>query len=116
MLLTVLTSAAFTCAAPQVDNGYTFRCGDERIRIASIVTPELPNTPECKDHRRAYAWCDYRAGFRSRDELRRFLSRGPVLVERLATDRYGRTLARVSVNGQDASEYLVARGLAKRWR
>jgi micrococcal nuclease len=37
-------------------------------------------------------------------------------VERIGTDAYGRTLAYVTVNGQDAGEYLMGRGLARRWQ
>jgi len=48
--------------------------------------------------------------------LRAFLARGPVEVERQGVERYGRMLARVTVNGQDAGGYLVRLGLARWWR
>ena len=38
------------------------------------------------------------------------------MIERAGTDRYGRTLARITVNGQDAGEYLVSLGLARPWQ
>ena len=38
------------------------------------------------------------------------------MITRLGTDPYGRTLATVAVNGVDAGDYLVAQGLARRWR
>ena len=112
----LLASLIITCTSAQVENGYLFQCGGYRIRIESIVTAELPSAAECIDHRRNYAWCNYRAGYRARDALKAFLSRGPVLIKRSGTDRYGRVLAKVSVNGQDVGEYLKARGLAKSWR
>lgn len=116
MLLTFLASAAFVCASPTVHDGDTIRCGGERIRIENIDAPELPDSPKCHDYRVRYAWCDYQAGYQSRDALRALLSRGRVLINRTGTDRYGRTLARVTVNGQDAGEYLIRVGLARRWQ
>lgn len=104
------------CNVTSVHDGDTIRCGSERIRIANIDAPELADSPKCRDRRASYAWCDFSAGIQSRDALRGFLSRGKVMIERLGTDRYGRTLATVSVNGQDAGEFLVSRGLAKLWR
>lgn len=59
---------------------------------------------------------DFAAGEASRLALTRLLSRGQVMITRLGTDPYGRTLATVTVNGVDAGDYLVARGLARPWR
>ena len=105
--------AAFICASPVIHDGDTIRCGSERVRISNIDAPELPDSPKCHDHRVSYAWCDYEAGYSSRDALAAFLRKGTVRVERTGVDRYGRTLARVSVNGQDAGSYLIRLGLAK---
>ena len=116
-ILVFLASASVAiCSAPSVHDGDTIRCGRERIRIANIDAPELPGSPKCEDYRRAYAWCDYQAGYRARDALQRFLSRGPVKIEPSGTDKYGRTLARVTVNGADAGRYLVGLSLARWWR
>lgn len=104
------------CATPLVHDGDSIRCDGERIRIANIDAPELPDSPKCKDRRATYAWCDFELGYRSRDALVAFLARGSVKFQRQGTDRYGRTLARVSVNGNDAGEYLVSVGLARPWR
>jgi len=112
-----ITLAAFAlCASPLVHDGDTLRCGREKIRIANIDAPELPNSSKCKQPRPAYAWCDFRTGYASRDALIAFLAQGRVTFERLGTDPYGRTLATVSVNGVDAGDYLVSRGLARPWR
>jgi micrococcal nuclease len=59
---------------------------------------------------------DFAAGEASRVALIRLLSRGRVMIERLGTDPYGRTLATLSVNGVDAGDYLISQGLAKPWR
>ena len=112
----VLLAAAVLCLSPTVHDGDTIRCGREKVRIANIDAPELPDSPKCHDRRASYAWCDYRAGEASRAALVRLLSRGRVMIERLGTDPYGRTLATVSVGGVDASDYLISQGLAKPWR
>lgn len=104
------------CTVTSVNDGDTIRCGSEKVRIANIDAPELPDSPKCKDSRASYAWCDFSAGHASRDALNAFLSRGQVTIERQGVDRYGRTLANVVVNGQDAGAYLVGKGLAKWWR
>lgn len=111
--LALLASAALCIGT--VHDGDTFRtCQGERIRIANIDAPELPDSPKCTD-RRARGWCDYRLAARSRDALDALLASGPARIQRAGQDRYGRTLATVSVNGQDAGEYLIAMGLARRW-
>jgi endonuclease YncB( thermonuclease family) len=109
-------TAAVLCASLSVHDGDSIRCGRERIRIEDIDAPELPDSPKCKDYRRSYAWCDFNRGFEARDALRQFLSKGQVTIQRTGLDRYGRTLARVTVHGQDAGAYLVGLGLARWWR
>jgi endonuclease YncB( thermonuclease family) len=108
-------AAAFVCTSPQVHDGDSLRCNGERIRIANIDAPELPDSPRCTDPRRS-GWCDPVLAVKSRDALRVFLARGPVTIHRTGVDRYGRTLARVTVNGKDAGRYLIGLGLARRWR
>ena len=114
--MSIAMAAAILCAAPAVHDGDSIRCGRERIRIANIDAPELPDSPKCHDRRASYAWCDYKLGFAARDALSAFLASGPVKVQRVGTDAYGRTLAIVMVNGKDAGKYLVQHRLARRWR
>ena len=107
------------CQSPVVHDGDTIRCGDERIRIADIDAPELPGSPRCDpQHLRTGAnpsWCDYDKGYQARDALAAFLSHGPVIVHRHGADRYGRTLAELTVNDRDAGDYLISLDLARRW-
>ncbi|MCY1669565.1 thermonuclease family protein [Novosphingobium sp. SL115] len=114
--MTVVLAAAVLCLSPSVHDGDTLRCGRERVRIANIDAPEMPDSPKCRDRRRSYAWCDFAAGEASRVALVRLLSRGRVMIERLGTDPYGRTLAIVSVGDVDVGDYLISQGLAKPWR
>lgn len=111
--LAILAAAALCVGS--VHDGDTIRtCSGERIRIANIDAPELPGSPKCQDRRRQ-GWCDYRLAVSSRDALAALLATGPVRIQRRGQDRYGRTLATLSVNGHDAGEYLIAQGLARRW-
>ena len=115
-VLALLALAASTpCPVLSVHDGDTIRCGAERVRIADIDAPELPDSPKCRDYRARYAWYDFRKGALSRDALRHFLAKGHVTIQRQGIDRYGRTLALVRVNGMDAGEWLISQGLARRW-
>lgn len=109
-------AAVFLCASPLVHDGDSLRCGAERIRIAAIDAPEMPGSPKCGGRRAASAWCDFAAAQQAKEALQRLVGSGRVMVQPLGVDPYGRTLARVTVNGQDAGEYLLGLGLAKRWR
>lgn len=117
-----LAAAAFFTAAPgsdcariSVHDGDTIRCDSERIRLIDIEAPEVRGSPRCR-RPTPRDWCDYALGERSGAALKRFLRSGPVRIERHGLDRYGRTLARLSVNGRDAAPYLMAQGLARPYR
>ena len=115
-LIALAAAAAVSCLAPQVHDGDSLRCGAERIRIANIDAPELRGSPKCGTRRGYTAWCDYALGQRAGDALRGLVRSGRVTIVRTGTDSYGRTLALVQVDGQDVGEWLIARGLARRWR
>lgn len=112
----LLLAAAVLCASPVVHDGDSLRCAGERIRIANIDAPEMAESPKCEGRRSRYAWCDFAAGTRARDALRQLVGSGRVTIARTGVDAYGRTLAMVKVGGTDAGEWLIARGLARRWR
>lgn len=95
---------ALTCALVAID-GDTLRCGRERIRLLAIDAPELPG--HCRRGRRCVTG-DPVASTRS---LRSRLP-GRAMIYRTGQDRYGRTLARVKVNGVDLSCYQLRAGAA----
>ncbi|WP_334185415.1 thermonuclease family protein [Novosphingobium sp.] len=119
----ILAAAAIACVA-SVHDGDTVRlCDGERVRLVNIDAPEVVGSSRCTAQSRAKLaasrnppWCDYEAGLASRDQLRAFLSSGSPQIQRTGTDRYGRTLARLSVNGRDAGNYLISAGLARPWQ
>ena len=112
MMTLILAAAA--CIANVHDGDSIRLCDGERVRIANIDAPEMPGSPKCERGRGG--WCDYRLAVQSRDTLQGLLASGPVVIIRQGQDSYGRTLAHVTVNGQDAGRYLVRLGLARAWR
>ena len=114
MSLPLTFLAAAICIANVHDGDSIRLCDGERIRIANIDAPEMPGSPKCARGRNG--WCDYRLAAKSREALEGFLSGGPVVIARQGQDAYGRSLARVTVNGRDAGQYLVRLGVARPWR
>lgn len=88
-----------------VVDGDTFWLSGEKVRVENIDTPEIEG--KCARERGL--------AIRARDRLLELLNSGDVVMRRSGTDRYGRTLARIRVNGRDVGETLVAEGLARRW-
>ncbi len=43
----IVLAAAALCLLPSVHDGDTIRCDRERVRIANIDAPELPDSPKC---------------------------------------------------------------------
>lgn len=70
-------------------DGDTIRCGDERIRLLGIDAPEL------KGHCRKGRKCAPGNGLASKESLH-FALVGKLRIDRIDTDRYGRTIALVS--------------------
>ena len=123
MILIALSLAAAPLCIETVHDGDSVRlCSGERVRLDDIDAPEVFGSPRCSRasvrrlmESRNPAWCDYTQGERARNALARFLASGSVLLQRTGMDHYGRTLARLTVNGQDAGRYLISRGLARPW-
>jgi micrococcal nuclease len=92
----------------RVIDGDTFKVGDETVRIENIDAPESGDRAKC--------WAEAALARQSKDALSGLLNWGDEIeIARSERDRYGRTLARVSRNGEDLGEELVDRGLAARW-
>lgn len=89
---------------------YEDRMSGVRYRLVNADTPEAGSRAKCEAERRHAEMATAAAND---------LISGAGRVEFLATgnkDRYGRTLARVEVDGQDLGAALVARKLARPWR
>ena len=76
------------CAA--ID-GSTLRCGSERVRIEDLRAPKLGEP----------------GGEEARQRLQRLIRSGELTIQRGNQDRYGRTRARVYVNGNRVTQLDV---------
>ena len=88
-------------------DGDTFDCGDERVRLAGIDTPEMPG--HCKAGRR----CTEGDPFAAQAHLSS-LADGRVLCRQIDTDHYGRMIARCEAGGRDLSCAMLQSGHAVR--
>lgn len=89
-------------------DGDTFRVGSSRgepVRIFNIDAPEIEGR------------CRYESDLaqQSKRRLADLLENRRVQIRRQHKDRYGRTLAAISVNGRDVGDQLVREGLARTW-
>jgi micrococcal nuclease len=108
VIITALICAN-VCTATEVKvwDGDSFRIGPEAVRIANIDTPEIGDKARCA--------FEADLALQAKAILVDLLASGEVTIHRDGTDRYGRTLAVVSVDGRDAGDALVAAGVARTW-
>ncbi|MDX2236889.1 MAG: thermonuclease family protein [Hyphomonadaceae bacterium] len=81
--------------------------GGERIRLPNIDAPETGDRARCAAERQT--------GAEATAFVRAAVAGKPVSLRRIGLDRYGRTLAYVSVDGRDLGDAVIAAGLARRW-
>jgi micrococcal nuclease len=89
-------------------DGDTFRVGSyrgESVRILNIDAPEIEG--RCR--------FEVNLAQESKRRLADLLDGQRVQIRRQNKDRYGRTLAVISVKGKDIGDQLVGEGLARTW-
>lgn len=98
--LATLLGAAATFAGEWCTaiDGATLRCGGERIRVEGLEAPQLGEP----------------GGEQARERLQRRIRSGEVVVQRGGVDRFGRTRARVYVNGDRITQIDVAKSIKPR--
>lgn len=92
--------------AGRASDGDSLVLEGERIRLIGIDAPELDQV--CQDASGA----DWPCGRAARNELAQRLAAGVVECQSLGEDKYGRTLARCTVQDSDIGQHMVRRGLA----
>jgi len=102
----MITILALALAGCTVTDGDTIRCGDERIRLLAIDTPELPG--HCARGRKCVEGDPFAASI----NLREAMEGKELTIERAGTDRYGRTVAVVYADGENLSCAQLAAGHA----
>lgn len=109
-MINLLAAAALTVLASAID-GDTVTIRGETIRIANIDAPEIGQAKCDAEHRLAMV---------AKRRLQDLLSSGRIEVHvggpesGRKVDRYNRTLATITVDGQDVGDILVAEGLARK--
>ena len=93
----IVTSADATCFSPEVLDGDTIECGEERIRLYGIDAPELPG--HCRRGRK----CAPGDPIASTENMRRLTNDATVSCLKIDIDMYGRMVARCSVGETDLS-------------
>ncbi|AQZ54251.1 thermonuclease family protein [Martelella mediterranea] len=92
-----------------VYDGDTIKIDGQRMRLLDVDTPEI-SKPRCS--------YEEKVGYQARDRLRDLIGQaGTVeIIDSGTTDKYGRNLIHVEVDGRDAGKILVSEGLALRYR
>jgi micrococcal nuclease len=89
-----------------VVDGDTFWWEGEKIRIKDLDAPEILE-PRCSSERAL--------GHRAKDMLLDELNSGDVEIDRDSQDRFGRTLATVTVDGLNVADTLISAGVARQY-
>lgn len=90
-------------------DGDTIEYNGERVRMVDYDTPEI-SEPRCAS--------EYDLGQKAKFRLLEILNSGTVDVRTSGardTDRYGRKLRLVLVDGRSVGDILISEGLASRW-
>ena len=106
-------SPAIICEAPVVIDGDSIQCRNlGQVRLLGIDAPDRRSARPCQggygDH-----VCDDRAAAAAKQSLRAGLRLGPVRVEQVGRDRYGRMLAMVTAGGRDMACWQLERGAVR---
>lgn len=105
--IALLASAAGAQPVLTVTDGDTVRLGEERIRLEAIDAPETAQ-PECLAERLL--------GELATARMRELVALpGELVIIRHGVDRFGRTLATITIAGLDLALELVTEGLAEPW-
>lgn len=95
------------CRNPRVTDGDTLRCGETRIRLEGIDSPEMAG--KCRPGRQ----CVEGDPDAAKANLQALVSRGPLECTQSDTDHYGRMIARCVVDHVDLSCEQVRSGHAE---
>lgn len=109
-LLLGLPATAGPDGTIRVVDGDTFEVGGTTVRLHAIDAPETDQM--CSDAQRP-AWA---CGEWVRAQTRALFEGQRATCTAMDTDRYGRTVAKCAVRGQDVGERLVGEGLAFAYR
>jgi micrococcal nuclease len=113
VLTAILSASLLVSGSYHVVDGDTFDLGNERIRIANIDAPET---------RSAKCDAEKRLGIVAKRRLETLLNSQAIVISRgdptdgRKKDRHGRTLATISIGGEDIGKIMIAEGVARAWK
>lgn len=93
-----LAATATGCTAT---DGDTIKCGKEAIRLSGIDAPELPG--HCRKGRDCAPGDPVASQANLQANLQALITKRRLAIERIGTDRYGRTIAIVRARGVNLS-------------
>lgn len=107
ILLVVLSASR---PAVWVIDGDTIDVHGERIRVVNLDAPDVGSHAKCPlEEREGQAAKSYAINLvRAADEVG--------LADREGLDRYGRSLARITLDGEDFAAMMIAAGHGRPWR
>jgi endonuclease YncB( thermonuclease family) len=108
LLSTVAHAADSISGVPRIVDGDTVQIGETKIRFAGIDAPETDQV--CLDAKGAKWAC----GVAARDHLVAYSAGREWDCDLVGTDKYGRSLGRCFVEGDDVSAWMVRSGWARR--
>ncbi|PLW76827.1 thermonuclease family protein [Cohaesibacter celericrescens] len=88
-----------------VVDGDTFWLEGTKYRLKGVDTPEMKG--KCSNERRLAE--------RASEALSAHLGQGELKLQTFGEDRFGRTLVKISSDGQDAGQMLLDKKLARQW-
>jgi endonuclease YncB( thermonuclease family) len=103
---TMAVRAADFTGVPHVVTGGAVNIGKARVRLAAVAAPALEQL--CVDASGARWAC----GLAARDELAKYVGSKPWECQSTRVERFGRTLAKCTVDGEDIAKWLVRSGWA----
>lgn len=102
-----------TCLAAVAIDGDSIRCRNlGQVRLLAVDTAEYRRSRPCREGFGDHV-CDDALAKRGKDSLKAALRLGPVRVDPVTRDRYGRMVAVATVNGRDLSCWQLQRGVAR---
>ena len=90
----------------RVIDGDTFDLNGERVRVAGIDAPET-HPPRCAQ--------EAQLGVAATQKLAELLRGGTLWISGEKTDRYGRSVRTVRINGEDVADAMIGSGLARNY-
>lgn len=102
-----------TCIAAIALDGDSIRCRNlGEVRLLGVDAPDRTTSRPCREGFGDHV-CDNAASAAAKASLRAALKLGPVRVDPVTRDRYGRMVALVSVRGRDLGCHQLAAGHAR---